>query len=67
MIPTQEPSPKPLPLHERRRIEQHLCPACSHHVVCRVARAADPNLCIVVSQCLAFERPDDTRSRRNQQ
>ena len=56
-----------LRLAEQRRLEQHLCPACSHHVVCRVAQAADPNLCIVISQCLAFERADDTPSRRSRQ
>ncbi len=61
------PSDADLRLAEQRRLEQHLCPACSHHVVCRVARAADPNLAIVISQCLAFDPADGARTRRGRQ
>ncbi len=35
--------------------EQHLCLRCSHHVVCKMANALDPNFLVVISQCLAFE------------
>ncbi len=61
------PSAPELRLAEKRRLEQHLCLACSHHVVCRVARAADPNLAIVISQCLAFEPADRQSTRRGPQ
>ena len=39
--------------------EHHLCLKCSHHAVCKMADALDPNLLVVVSQCLAFEAADD--------
>lgn len=35
--------------------EQHICLRCSHHQVCKMASALDPNLLVVISQCLAFE------------
>ena len=46
--------------------ERHLCTRCDHHVVCRVVAAADPNLGIVVSACLAFEpaEPESSRGAR---
>ena len=39
--------------------ERHLCLKCSHHAVCKMADALDPNLLVVVSQCLAFEPVDE--------
>jgi hypothetical protein len=46
-------------LGERRAIarEDSACGRCSHATVCAVARAAPPELLIVVSRCLSF-RPD---------
>jgi hypothetical protein len=46
--------------------ERHLCTRCSHHVVCRVVAAADPNLAIVIAACLAFEpaEPDSGPAAR---
>lgn len=35
--------------------ERHLCLRCSHHAVCKMANALDPNFLVVISQCLAFE------------
>jgi hypothetical protein len=35
--------------------ERHLCLQCRHHLVCKMANALDPNLLVVISQCLAFE------------
>jgi hypothetical protein len=35
--------------------ERHLCLRCSHHAVCKMACALDPNFLVVISQCLAFE------------
>ncbi len=35
--------------------ERHICLRCDHHLVCRMASALDPNLLVVIAQCLAFE------------
>lgn len=35
--------------------EQHVCLRCGHHPVCKMASALDPNLLVVIAQCLAFE------------
>jgi hypothetical protein len=35
--------------------ERHLCLRCGHHAVCKMALALDPNLLVIISQCLAFE------------
>lgn len=35
--------------------EQHLCLRCTHHAVCKMAGALDPNFLVVISRCLAFE------------
>ena|GEM_PF-4752131 len=39
--------------------EQHLCLRCSHHAVCKMASALDPNFLVVISRCLAFEGEAD--------
>jgi len=33
--------------------DRHLCLKCSHHAVCKMSDALDPNLLVVVSQCMA--------------
>lgn len=35
--------------------ECHLCFACTHASVCKVAAAIDPELLVIIQQCLAFE------------
>lgn len=54
-----EPTPS-LTLGEMRAWwrERHLCLQCGHHVVCKMASALDPNLLVVISQCLAFEQAE---------
>jgi len=46
-----------MPLGELKAIqrENHLCLQCTHHVVCKVACAIDPDMLIIIRQCLAFE------------
>lgn len=54
---TSEPTATPASLGEMRAEwrERHLCLRCSHHAVCKMASALDPNFLVVISQCLAFE------------
>lgn len=40
-----------------RHREEHLCLKCSHHLVCGMAKALDPNLLVTITSCLGFE-PD---------
>lgn len=44
--------------------EQHLCLRCSHHPVCKMASALDPNFLVVIAQCLAFEPADSDAEQR---
>lgn len=39
--------------------EHHLCLRCDHHCVCKMASALDPNLLVVIAQCLAFEPAEE--------
>jgi hypothetical protein len=41
-----------------RHHEEHLCLRCRHHVVCGIAKAADPHLLVTISRCLAFVSSD---------
>ena len=55
IAPTLEDAvPNPGELRARWR-EKHLCLRCGHHSVCKMANALDPNLLVVIKQCLAFE------------
>jgi hypothetical protein len=56
-----EPQPAEPSLGElkARHRELHLCLRCTHHVVCGMAKALDPNLLVTIVTCLAFE-PDDS-------
>jgi len=56
----REPIVLPISVGEMRAQwrEQHLCLRCSHHAVCKMAGALDPNFLVVISQCLAFEPAD---------
>ena len=38
--------------------EQHLCGHCSHAPVCKVVAAVEPQLLVIISQCMAFD-PDE--------
>ncbi len=38
-----------------RHHEEHLCLRCSHHLVCGMAKALDPNLLVTIASCLGFE------------
>jgi hypothetical protein len=38
-----------------RHHEEHLCLKCSHHLVCGMAKALDPNLLVTIASCLGFE------------
>jgi hypothetical protein len=42
--------------------EQHICLRCDHHLVCKMASALDPNLLVVLTQCLAFESLEEEPS-----
>jgi hypothetical protein len=53
--PSDEPSLGELKAQHR---ELHLCLRCTHHMVCGMAKALDPNLLVTIATCLAFE-PDD--------
>ena len=46
-----------MPLGELKAIqrENHLCLQCTHHVVCKVACAIDPEMLIIIRQCMVFE------------
>ncbi len=44
--------------------ERHLCLRCSHHAVCKMASALDPNFLVVISQCLAFEPAEPDAEER---
>lgn len=35
--------------------DQHICLRCRHHIVCKVASAAPPELLVAIAQCAAFE------------
>ena len=64
---TNEPSTSDTTLGEMRAEwrERHLCLRCSHHAVCKMASALDPNFLVVISQCLAFEPAEpDAQERR---
>ena len=39
--------------------ENHLCFGCSHAVVCKIAAAIDPELLVIIQQCLAFESENE--------
>ena len=54
---TSQPSVPAISLGELRARwrEQHVCLRCGHHAVCKMASALDPNLLVVIAQCLAFE------------
>ena len=39
--------------------EHHLCLRCDHHCVCKMSSALDPNLLVVIAQCLAFEPAEE--------
>lgn len=62
----EEPIAPPLSLGELRARwrEQHLCLRCSHHVVCKVAGAIDPNFLVTISHCLAFEPAEQSEEER---
>lgn len=51
-----------IPLGElkARHHEEHLCLRCTHHHVCKMAAALDPNFLVTISRCLAFEPADGT-------
>ncbi len=63
----REPIVTPISLGEMRANwrERHICLRCSHHAVCKMAGALDPNFLVVISQCLAFEpaEPDAEEPR----
>jgi hypothetical protein len=50
--PVNEPSLGEL---KARRREEHLCFACTHHLVCKMASALDETLLVTISRCLGFE------------
>lgn len=35
--------------------ESHLCLRCTHQAVCKVACAIDPEMLLIISQCMVFE------------
>jgi hypothetical protein len=62
----REPIVPPISLGEMRANwrEQHICLRCGHHAVCKMAGALDPNLLVVISQCLAFEPAEPPTEER---
>ena len=42
-----------------QRREEHLCLACTHHLVCRMANALDETLLVTISRCRGFEPAGD--------
>ena len=42
-----------------RRREEHLCLACTHHLVCGMANALDETLLVTISRCRGFEPAGD--------
>lgn len=52
-----EQSSTPMSPGEMKAIqrESHLCFACAHAPVCKIATAIDIELLVIIQQCLAFE------------
>jgi hypothetical protein len=46
-----------------RHRELHLCLRCSHHLVCGMAKALDPNLLVTIVTCLGFEPDGSTDAK----
>jgi len=42
-----------------RRRDEHLCLACTHHLVCRMASALDETLLVTISRCRGFKPAED--------
>lgn len=62
VIETNENKPlaEPMSLGEvkARHREQHLCLRCIHQAVCKVVAATDPQMLVIIRQCMMFE-PDE--------
>lgn len=54
--PVDEPSLGEL---KALRREEHLCLACTHHLVCGMANALDETLLVTISRCRGFEPAGD--------
>ena len=45
--------------------EQHLCGHCSHAPVCKIVAAIEPQLLVIISQCMAFDPDGGDREVRS--